>query len=50
MAYALQAVKVNLTSYGESVLQDLYIMLPEKEYKGFKAEFEKQKTLAEQNL
>ena len=50
MAYALQAVKVNLPNYGESVLQDLHILLPEKEYQEFKNEFEKQKTIADQNL
>jgi len=50
MAYALQSVKVNLPSYGESVLQDIYVLLPEKEYNEFKTEFEKQKTLGDQNL
>ena len=50
MAYALQAVKVNLPNYGESVLQDLYLLLPEKEYQLFKSEFEKQKAIADQNL
>jgi len=49
-AYALQSIKVNLPSYGESVLQDIYLLLPEKEYQEFKTEFEKQKTLADLNL
>jgi len=50
MTYALQAVKVNLENYGESILPDLHLLLPEKEYQQFKSEFEKQKAIAEQNL